>query len=81
MAAAAERMTITDEDVRARIAAVPHWYHRIEVRPGIMTPGANDPRSLLEMLDLPADCRGMRALDLGTQSGFLPIERQDGRPQ
>ncbi|MEO8036144.1 MAG: methyltransferase domain-containing protein [Acidobacteriota bacterium] len=68
------RMGMTDDEVRARIAAVPHWYHPIEVRPGIVTPGANEARSVLEMLDLPADCRGMRALDLGTRDGYFAFE-------
>jgi tRNA (mo5U34)-methyltransferase len=68
------RMSLTDEEVSARIAAVPHWYHRIEVRPGIVTPGTNDARTVLEMLDLPADCRAMRALDLGTRDGFFAFE-------
>jgi tRNA (mo5U34)-methyltransferase len=67
-------MGMTDDEVRARIAAVPHWYHPIEVRPGIITPGANDARTVLEMLELPDDCRGMRALDLGTRDGFFAFE-------
>jgi tRNA (mo5U34)-methyltransferase len=65
---------ITDDEVRARIAAVRHWYHPVEVRPGIITPGSNDARTVLEMLDLPIDCRGMRALDLGTRDGFFAFE-------
>lgn len=65
---------MTDDEVRARIATVPHWYHPIEVRPGIVTPGANAARLVLEALDLPADCRGMRALDLGTRDGFFAFE-------
>jgi tRNA (mo5U34)-methyltransferase len=68
------RRRVTEDEVRARIAAVPHWYHPIEVRPGIITPGANDARAVLEALDLPADCRGMRALDLGTRDGFFAFE-------
>lgn len=65
---------MTDDEVRARIAAVSHWYHPIEVRPGIVTPGGNDAKSVLATLDLPADCRGMRALDLGTRDGFFAFE-------
>jgi tRNA (mo5U34)-methyltransferase len=65
---------ITDDEVRARIAAVRHWYHPVEIRPGIITPGSNDARTVLEMLDLPIDCRGMRALDLGTRDGFFAFE-------
>ena len=74
IAAVDYRMRMTDDEVRARIAAVPHWYHPIEVRPGIITPGGNDARQVLELLDLPADCRGMRALDLGTRDGFFAFE-------
>lgn len=66
--------TLTDDEVRARIAAVPHWYHPIEVRPGIITPGTNNAQIVLETLDLPTDCRGMRALDLGTRDGFFAFE-------
>jgi tRNA (mo5U34)-methyltransferase len=69
-----ENIPITDDEVRARIAAVRHWYHPVEVRPGIITPGSNDARTVLEMLDLPIDCRGMRALDLGTRDGFFAFE-------
>lgn len=65
---------MTDDEVRARIAAVPRWYHPIEVRPGIVTPGPNEARTVLEMLELPADCSGMRALDLGTRDGFFAFE-------
>lgn len=65
---------MTDDEVRARIAAVPRWYHPIEIRPGIITPGANEARAVLEALQLPADCRGMRVLDLGTRDGFFAFE-------
>jgi len=67
-------MDITDDEVRARIASVPHWYHPIELRPGIVTPGVNDARAVLEALALPDDCRGMHVLDLGTRDGFFAFE-------
>jgi tRNA (mo5U34)-methyltransferase len=65
---------LSEDEVRARIAGVPHWYHPIEVRPGIVTPGANGAPSVLALLDLPADCSGLRALDLGTRDGFFAFE-------
>jgi tRNA (mo5U34)-methyltransferase len=65
---------MTDDEVRARVAAVPRWYHSIEVRPGIVTPGTNEAQTVLALLGLPADCRGMRALDLGTRDGFFAFE-------
>lgn len=64
----------SDAEVRERIAAVPHWYHRIEVRPGIVTPGINDSAGALAGLDLPADCTGLRALDIGARDGFFSFE-------
>jgi tRNA (mo5U34)-methyltransferase len=65
---------MTDDEVRARIAAVPAWYHPIEIRPGIVTPGGNEANVVLETLELPTDCRGLRALDLGTRDGFFAFE-------
>jgi tRNA (mo5U34)-methyltransferase len=65
---------VTDADARAMIAAYPRWYHRIEVRPGIITPGINDSPKNLEMLQLPTDCSGMRVLDIGARDGFFSFE-------
>ena len=56
------------------VAAYTRWYHRIEVRPGIITPGINDSPLNLQLLDLPADCSGMRALDIGARDGFFSFE-------
>ena len=44
------------------------------MRPGIVTPGINDSPANLHMLDLPADCSGMRVLDLGARDGFFSFE-------
>jgi tRNA (mo5U34)-methyltransferase len=63
-----------ESEIRAKIASVPTWYHQIEVRPGIVTPGVNDTRTVLAHLDLPDDCRGLRALDLGTRDGLFAFE-------
>jgi tRNA (mo5U34)-methyltransferase len=66
--------SVTDADARALIAAYPRWYHRIEVRPGIITPGVNDSPLTLQMLQLPVDCTGMRVLDIGARDGFFSFE-------
>jgi tRNA (mo5U34)-methyltransferase len=66
--------SVTDADARALIAAYPRWYHRIEVRPGVITPGINDSPLQLQMLQLPADCSGMRVLDIGARDGFFSFE-------
>jgi len=67
-----------EADLRARIAAVPHWYHRIELAPGVVTPGVTDSSEYLGFLGLPRDCRGLRVLDLGTRDGYyaFAFERQ-----
>ena len=67
-------VSVTDADARAMIAAYPRWYHRIEVRPGVITPGVNDSPVQLQMLQLPADCSGLRVLDIGARDGFFSFE-------
>ena len=73
---------LTDAQVRAQIATVENWYHCIEVRPGIVTPGTmgNDVAVVLKHLRLPDDCQGLRVLDLGTRDGLFAfeIERRGG---
>jgi tRNA (mo5U34)-methyltransferase len=61
-------------DIQSAIASVPHWYHRIELAPGVVTPGVNDSPKVLSLLGLPEDCRGARALDIGTRDGFFAFE-------
>ena len=63
------------EAVQAALASV-RWYHRIEVRPGVVTPGINDCQTTLRLLDLPADCSGLRVLDIGTRDGFFAFEME-----
>jgi tRNA (mo5U34)-methyltransferase len=67
-AAHAERLERT---IRAAMASHPSWYHRIELAPGIVTPGINDCERVLQLLDLPMDLRGKRVLDIGTRDGFF----------
>ena len=55
------------------IQQVPKWYHRVEVAPGIVTPGIRDTERMLEALRLPEDCRGLRVLDLGARDGFFSL--------
>ena len=60
-----------ENDVLAKIHSVEHWYHRIEVAPGIVTPGVHDSPAALEMLGLPVRMDGMRVLDIGARDGFF----------
>ncbi len=56
---------------RKLVEAVPHWHHRFEIFPGLVTPGAYDPQLLWSKLALEGRCRGQRVLDLGTSDGFF----------
>lgn len=60
--------------VKEKIASVEHWYHRIEVAPGVLTPGINDSQTFLSLLNIPEDCSNLRVLDLGTRDGFFAFE-------
>ncbi len=62
--------------IRERIATVPHWWHRIEVAPGVVTPGGQDCERLLELLQIPDDLDGMRVLDIGTRDGYYAFEME-----
>ena len=63
----------TQEELRAAVAAVPLWYHSIELAPGVVTPGWFDLRPIVEEMPWP-DVRGKRCLDVGTWDGFLAFE-------
>jgi tRNA (mo5U34)-methyltransferase len=56
------------------VDSVGSWYHRIEVAPGVITPGVNDSQLVLRALNLPADLSGLRVLDIGTRDGFFAFE-------
>jgi tRNA (mo5U34)-methyltransferase len=65
--------TVPTRDPRTAIAAVPMWYHSIEISPGVVTPGAFDLRPIVDRLPWP-EVRGKRCLDVGTSDGFLAFE-------
>jgi len=67
------------EAVRSLIARHATWYHRIELAPGIVTPGIHDSPDLLRRLDalgLPRDGSGCRVLDVGCRDGFFAFEME-----
>ena len=65
---------VSDEQIRQRIASVAHWYHQIEIRPGITTPGINNSAHTLRQLDLAARYDGLRVLDIGARDGYFSFE-------
>jgi tRNA (mo5U34)-methyltransferase len=65
---------ITDAEVREQLRQVSHWRHRIEVRPGLFTPGPDDVVCELDHLEVPVDLRGNRLLDVGASDGGFSFE-------
>ncbi len=52
-------------------------YHKYEVEPGLFTPGQNfemEPKRCLDELGVPADLKGVRALDIGAWDGPFTFE-------
>jgi tRNA (mo5U34)-methyltransferase len=65
------RATIDPDLLRRRIAAVPVWYHTMELAPGIVTPGEFDMRPHVGPYGIPASLRGLSVLDVGASNGFF----------
>jgi tRNA (mo5U34)-methyltransferase len=62
------------DEVQTKVDSVPHWYHRIEVARGVVTPGVTNSDVYLPFLSIPEDCSGKRVLDLGTRDGYFAFE-------
>ena len=71
---------ITDpEQIQLLIDSIHNWYHKIELAPGIVTPGIrNCDRALskLNSLGLPKDCKSLRVLEIGCKDGFFSFEME-----
>lgn len=65
---------MTLEKIKSLIDTVPNWFHRIEVAPGIFTPGVQDTEGLLNHINLPDDLTGKRVLDIGARDGLYSFE-------
>ena len=62
---------LSSEQVHAAVAKVEHWYHRIEVAPGIVTPGTHDSEAALAEMNVPENLSGKRLLDVGARDGYF----------
>jgi tRNA (mo5U34)-methyltransferase len=58
------------------IAKQAKWHHRIEVAPGVVTPGLQQTEDLLGQIGMPEDLSGMRVLDIGARDGFFTFEAE-----
>lgn len=61
---------------REAIAKQWKWHHRIEVAPGVWTPGLQDTPTVLSQIGMPEDLSGMRVLDIGARDGFFTFEAE-----
>jgi tRNA (mo5U34)-methyltransferase len=71
-------MSLSHHDwLRQQVAAEPYWFHRMELFPGLTTPGWSDPAcEKLPHFGLPADMSGLRVLDVGCADGFFSFEAE-----
>ncbi len=67
-------MGLDDSPILEKIQTVKHWYHQIEIKPGLVTPGVQNSSEILRLLNFPNDCSGLKALDLGARDGFFSFE-------
>lgn len=58
-------------EARAAIAAVPVWFHVMELGPDLVTPGVYDLRPHLGAYGFPASLEGASVLDVGASDGFF----------
>lgn len=65
-------MSGADLSLKNALAAIPHWYHRIELPGGLVTPGWAP--LAVENYRLPEDLTGKRVLDVGAWDGFWTFE-------
>jgi tRNA (mo5U34)-methyltransferase len=68
-------VALSDADLRAQVARV-NWFHSIDLRPGLTTPGHDATRDRLDVLQIPADLSGKSVLDVGAWDGFFAFEAE-----
>jgi len=65
------------EWVRGQVDVEPYWFQKIEVLPGLHSPGWSDPvTEKLPYYGLPEDLTGKRVLDIGCAEGFFSFEAE-----
>jgi tRNA (mo5U34)-methyltransferase len=52
------------------------WFHRIELAPGVFTPGVEDTPRKAELIQFPAALHGKTVLDIGAYDGYFSFEAE-----
>ena len=60
-------------EIEDLISKAPYWHHRIELAPGIFTPGMQDTQALLSQISFPESLTGKRVLDIGARDGLINL--------
>ena len=62
------------EELRKRVAAIPAWFHAIDLGDGVVTPGTFDMAHWIRYYDVPERLDGKRVLDVGASNGYFAFE-------
>jgi tRNA (mo5U34)-methyltransferase len=68
---------MTDDELRARVAELPHWWHSMELRPGIVTPGRKSVELMREEAGIVfqgLSLAGRSVLDIGAWNGHFSFD-------
>ena len=63
--------TMSPDEITAAIDTAEYRHHRIELRPGVITPGAQDTPALEAQIGIDTDFTGKRVLDIGARDGYF----------
>ena len=67
----------TKEFIEHQVMTEPYWFQKIEVLPGLFSPGWSEPETeKLPFFGLPEDLSGLRILDIGCAEGYFSFEAE-----
>jgi SAM-dependent methyltransferase len=67
----------SEEEARKFLANATYpWYQKMELAPGVVTPGMSDTLPLLDACRFPRDLTGLSVLDIGTANGAVAFEAE-----
>lgn len=67
---------LEQDQIKAQIASIANWRHRIQLPDGTITPGFIDTAKEWSLLAPPPDMTGMRVLDIGCSDGYYSFRSE-----